>query len=53
MEGLEVLSTLKALEMYDFKNFDKFLSKINDEIRMLKSLTVLDETAKKLSAAFL
>ena len=52
-EGLEVLSTLKALEMYKFKNFDKFLSKIADEIRMIKNLTALDETTKKLSIAFL
>lgn len=53
LEGLEVLSTLKALELYNFKKTDKFLSKINDEIRMLRSWTVLDETAKKLLAAFL
>ena len=52
-EGLEILSTLKALEMYNFKNFDKYLSKIAVEIRMLKNLTALDETTKKLSAAFL
>ena len=52
-EGLEILSTLKALEMYNFKNFDKYLSKIAVEIRMLKNLTTLDETTKKLSAAFL
>ncbi|MDU1909808.1 hypothetical protein [Fusobacterium sp.] len=52
-EGLEIFSTLKALEMYNFKNFDKFLSKIVDEIRMMKNLTALDETTKKLTAAFL
>lgn len=52
-EGLEALSTLSALGMYNFKNFDKFLSKIADEIRMTKNRTTLDETTKKLSAAFL
>lgn len=52
-EGLEILSTLKALEMYNFENLDKFLSKIADEIKMIKNLTALDETIKKLSASFL
>ena len=36
-EGLEILSTLKALEIYNFKNFDNFLLKIAFEIRMKKT----------------
>ena len=52
-EGLEILSTLKALEIYNFKNFDNFLLKIAFEIRMIKNLTALNETTKRLSAVFL
>lgn len=52
-EGLEILSILKALEIYNFKNFDNFLLKIAFEIRMIKNLTALNETTKRLSAVFL